>query len=105
MRCTEGPVQLTFYFALKIGILPKERPKTLTVRDVKRQSEQRREREKIRKEIDELDSEGIWMLCVFDIVVRAFFIMHVVLRSGWMSCFVCINVFSSIIIKIDIWHQ
>ncbi|VDI02584.1 Hypothetical predicted protein [Mytilus galloprovincialis] len=39
------------------GILPKERPKTLTVRDVKRQSEQRREREKIRKEIDELDSE------------------------------------------------
>ncbi|XP_076115440.1 uncharacterized protein LOC143083100 isoform X5 [Mytilus galloprovincialis] len=39
------------------GILPKERPKTLTVRDVKRQSEQRREREKIRKEIDDLDSE------------------------------------------------
>ncbi|XP_063401639.1 uncharacterized protein LOC134685636 isoform X4 [Mytilus trossulus] len=39
------------------GIIPKERPKTLTVRDVKRQSEQRREREKIRKEIDELDSE------------------------------------------------
>ena len=54
-----------FCFALTIGIIPKEKPKTLTVRDVKRQSEQRREREKIRKEVDELDSEGIWLLCVF----------------------------------------
>lgn len=52
-------IKLTFIFALKLGIIPKERPKTLTVRDVKRQSEQRREREKIRKEIDDMESEGI----------------------------------------------
>ncbi|XP_048242370.1 uncharacterized protein LOC124118799 isoform X2 [Haliotis rufescens] len=32
------------------GIIPRERPKVLTVRDVKRQSEQRKEREKMRRE-------------------------------------------------------
>ncbi|XP_067655336.1 uncharacterized protein [Haliotis asinina] len=32
------------------GIIPRERPKVLTVRDVKRQSEQRKEREKLRRE-------------------------------------------------------
>ncbi|XP_021358447.1 uncharacterized protein LOC110453702 isoform X3 [Mizuhopecten yessoensis] len=35
------------------GILPKDKPKTLTVRDVKRQSEQRKEQLKVRKETEE----------------------------------------------------
>ncbi|BFZ03945.1 hypothetical protein BsWGS_06984 [Bradybaena similaris] len=42
------------------GLLPKEKPKGLTVRDVKRQAEQRREREKIlRDEEDYNDGEEI----------------------------------------------
>ena len=46
-----------FYFCrlariihILIGIIPKEKPKVLTVRDVKRQSEQRKEFHKTRKD-------------------------------------------------------
>ncbi|XP_069110260.1 uncharacterized protein, partial [Argopecten irradians] len=41
------------------GLLPKDKPKTLTVRDVKRQSEQRKEQLKVRKEPEE-DSAEPW---------------------------------------------
>ncbi|XP_033751665.1 uncharacterized protein LOC117335636 isoform X7 [Pecten maximus] len=41
------------------GLLPKDKPKTLTVRDVKRQSEQRKEQLKVRKEPED-DSGEPW---------------------------------------------
>ncbi|XP_041367889.1 uncharacterized protein LOC121382369 [Gigantopelta aegis] len=39
------------------GIIPKEKSKVLTVRDVKRQHDQRKEREKMRREADDDDDE------------------------------------------------
>ncbi|XP_060072453.1 uncharacterized protein LOC132552308 [Ylistrum balloti] len=43
------------------GLLPKDKPKTLTVRDVKRQSEQRKEQLKVRKESEDDNGEP-WSL-------------------------------------------
>ncbi|XP_055957642.1 uncharacterized protein LOC126823425 isoform X2 [Patella vulgata] len=40
------------------GLIPRERPKLLTVRDVKRQSEQRRERDKTRRGPDDLTDDA-----------------------------------------------